>query len=106
MTYWATRWGQNGELYKILHSAHPVLPQRGDISADVVAAKKRESYYDFCPEAKHSLLYAVAVVVLDIGGALLLLSLRVLFKWRPLCVADFATVEQAIRRTLRHHQEK
>jgi hypothetical protein len=73
VTYWATRWGQNGVLNDLLYSAHQVRPRMGDLSADVAAAKKRVSYYDFCPEAKHSLLYAVAVVVRDIGGALLLL---------------------------------
>jgi hypothetical protein len=89
VTYWAKRWGQNGELNDLLHSAHQVLPQMGDISADVAAKKKRVSYFDFFPEAKHSPLYVVSVVVRDIGGALLLLPYNCLFSgghftWRTL----------------------
>jgi hypothetical protein len=98
--YWEKRWGQNGVLNDLLHSAHRVRPRTGDVSADVAAAKKRESYYDFCPEAKHSLLYAVAVVILDIGGALLLLiygcflsgghcAWRTLLQWKKRLVGRY-----------------
>jgi hypothetical protein len=72
VAYWTARWDQHQKLNFMLHGAHWVLPNVEDTSTKVVLPKTRVSYFDLCPEARHSLLDAVAVVVQDIGGALLL----------------------------------